>query len=89
VPVWCQFTDDPRRFYFGFKALLESIWNDESNEIEISRFHCKVAKMWIFRNSDSKSLCLQWKQWVNGKRELGVSQVLLPGFDDLLRFRSS
>jgi hypothetical protein len=25
VPVWCQFTDDPRRFYFGFKALLESI----------------------------------------------------------------
>ena len=58
VPVWCQFTDDRRRFYFGIRAVIESIWNGESNEIETSRFHCKVAKIWIFRNSDSKSL---WK----------------------------
>ena len=43
---------------FRFMALIESIWNGESNEIETSRIHCKVAKIWIFRNSDSKSL---WK----------------------------
>ena len=43
---------------FRFIAMIESIWNDESNEIEISRIHWKVAKIWIFRNSDSKSL---WK----------------------------
>ena len=48
VPVWCQLTDDRRRFYFGFRALIESIWNDESNEIEISRFDCNVAKIWFF-----------------------------------------
>jgi hypothetical protein len=37
---------------FRFIALIESIWNGESNEIETSRIHCKVAKIWIFRNSE-------------------------------------
>jgi hypothetical protein len=45
VPVWCQFSDDRRRFYFGFRAVIESIRNNESNEIETSRFDCKVAKI--------------------------------------------